>query len=103
MLNGDLKKNAIAQFEATKSAYEHLGQKVGLQSEKLMNLRKNDGHNIITRIEALFSGIANKPKEFDKTFSDIKLNLKFLTIFSIRLRKTHVKLIYRLVVLLELE
>lgn len=34
MLNGDLKKNAIAQFEATKSAYEHLGQKVGLQSEK---------------------------------------------------------------------
>jgi hypothetical protein len=76
MLNGDLKKNAIAQFEATKSAYEHLGQKVGLQSEKLMNLRKNDGHNIITRIEALFSGIANKPKEFDKTFSEYKAEFK---------------------------
>ncbi|MFV5453239.1 hypothetical protein [Acinetobacter towneri] len=76
MLNGDLKKNAIAQFEATKSAYEHLGQKVGLQSEKLMNLRKNDAHNIITRIEALFSGIANKPKEFDKTFSEYKAEFK---------------------------
>ena len=34
------------------------------------------GHNIITRIEALFSGIANKPKEFDKTFSEYKAEFK---------------------------
>ena len=76
MLNGDLKKNAIEKFENAKNTYEKLGIEVGKKSEKLMNLRKNDAHNIITRIEALFSGIANKPKEFDKTFSEYKAEFK---------------------------
>lgn len=78
MLNGDLKKNAIDKFENTKITYEKLGEEVGRKSEKLMNLRKDNAHNIITKIEALFSGVANKPKEFDKTFSEYKAEFKGL-------------------------
>ena len=72
MLNGDLKKNAIEKFENAKNTYEKLGIEVGKKSEKLMNLRKNDAHNIITRNEAHSRGIANKPKQFEKTFSEKK-------------------------------
>lgn len=79
MLNGDLKKNAIDKFECAKNTYESLGQDIGSSSEKLMNLRKNDAHKIIYKVEQLFSGVANKPKEFDKTFVEYKAEFKAFT------------------------
>lgn len=76
MLNGDLKKQAIAKFENAKQQYEKLGQEVGEASAILMDLRKEKANAIIQRAEALFSSVANKPKEFDKTFSEYQAEYK---------------------------
>lgn len=79
MLNGDLKKNAIAQFKKAKEQYDALGKAVGTESEKLMVLRKNDSNEIIIKAEHLFSAIANKPKDFDKTFLEYRAEYKIFT------------------------
>lgn len=69
MLNGDLKRNAIRDFESAKEKYESLTIRVRDRSEALMNLRKDNCYEIIHKVEGLFTSIANRPKEFDKTFS----------------------------------
>lgn len=76
MLNGDLKKQAITNFKNAKQQYEKLGQEVRDASAVLMDLRKEKANSIIQRAEGLFSAIANKPKEFDKTFSIYKTEYK---------------------------
>lgn len=76
MLNGDLKKRAIQRFEEAKEIYESLAEKVGMGSEKLMILRKDDANEMILRAEALFSQIANKPKTFDKAFAEYRAEFR---------------------------
>lgn len=79
MLNGDFKKTSIAQFKKAQEQYEALSKKIGIESEKLMVLRKNNSNEIIINAEHLFSAIANKPKDFDKVILEYRAEYKTFT------------------------
>lgn len=69
MLNGKLKKHAIKQFEAAQLQYEKALLQVEEKSHRLLTLRAVESEKIISRAETLFSAIANKPIEFDRSFT----------------------------------
>lgn len=79
MLNNDLRNSAVRNFESAKDKYEELADNVRSESEKLMNVRKDECHKIITEVEEMFSKVANKPKVFDKAFVEYKAEFKVFT------------------------
>lgn len=79
MFNRDLKKQAIADFEKTKKTYDQLSVEIKCASKYLMKLRQENAHTAITQVESLFTNIANKPKDFDKTFIEYKAEFKVFT------------------------
>lgn len=95
MLNSKLKKESIRKFENAKSTYEELGEEVTKKSNRLMILRKDRCYQLITKVEALFSNIANKPKTFDKTFSEYKAEYKIFTNILDRIREESRKVDYQ--------
>lgn len=72
MLNNDLKKKAIQEYEKAYKQYESLTKLIEEDSKKLFEMRSIESHQLILKVEQLFFQIANKPKEFDKTFIEYK-------------------------------
>lgn len=79
MFNRDLKKQAIVHFEKAKNTYDQLSTEIKHKSKYLMKLRQDEAHKTITQVESLFTNIANKPKEFNKTFIEYKAEFKVFT------------------------
>lgn len=79
MLNGDLRKRAIRNFEKAKDQYEAIGTTVGEKSEKLMLLRRNDANELILKAEDFFEEISTLPIEFDKAVAEYKAEYRIFT------------------------
>jgi len=79
MLNGGLKKEALEALERTHKEYEKQCKTTQEASIKLYELRASSSKGIIPAIEAYINSLANKPKEFDKTFSEYKAEFTIFT------------------------
>ena len=72
MLNGDMKKEAISALKDAQKKHEAEAIYVGSASTKLFNLRKSSSEQVIGQVEEYVNGLANSPKEFDKTFAEYR-------------------------------
>ncbi|GAE34066.1 hypothetical protein [Halalkalibacter akibai] len=83
MLNSKLKKNSLETLKKLNNQYSELGEIVQTNSIELLDIR-NDSSNSIKEIENYVNTLANKPKEFDITFAEVKIYMeKFQAILDI--------------------
>lgn len=76
MLNGDLKKEALANLQSAQERYSTLTTNVQKGSEKLFELRKKSSQEVIGSVEKYINTLANSPKEFDRSFETYKAEFK---------------------------
>lgn len=76
MFNNKIKKEAITNLSNSIDSYNDYFNKLQRNTEQLYFLRKNSGVNIIEVVESYVNHLANKPKEFDKAFSEFKTGFK---------------------------
>lgn len=72
MLNGDLKEKALEALSNTQSLYESRCTATQKAAADLYEIRKSSSEGLIPAVEAYVSCLANKPKEFERTFSEYK-------------------------------
>ncbi len=83
MLNSRLKKEAIGKLKRESNRYVQAGEVVQKNAVKLLNMRMKSSE-FIKEIENYVNTLANTPKEFEATFSEVKLYMeKFSKILSI--------------------
>ncbi|WP_227938286.1 hypothetical protein [Alkalihalobacillus deserti] len=83
MLNSKLKKNSLETLKKLNNQYSELGETVQTNSIELLDIR-NDSSNSIQEIENYVNTLANKPKDFDVTFAEVKIYMeKFQAILDI--------------------
>lgn len=81
MFNGDFKKKAIAELEAAIKKYEKTRAEVTKKATELYKLRKETAEKVIRTCEEYINTLANSPKEFDKSVSELKIEYaKFIEI-----------------------
>lgn len=81
MLNGDFKKKAIAELEAAIKEYEKTRSEVTKKATNLYELRNKTAEQVIQPCEKYINTLANSPKEFDKSVSELKIEYaKFIEI-----------------------
>lgn len=73
MLNGVLKKRAIASYKSEVAAYEKK-QKIVQKSALILHETRTSAISVIEKIESYINSIANTPKEFEKEFEKININ-----------------------------
>lgn len=73
MLNGDLKKKALARLEATDKEYQTVAADVTKRAAELYEKRKATAEQVIQACEEYVNTLANSPKEFDKSVSEFKV------------------------------
>ena len=76
MFNGAMKEEAITALKAAQAKHESDAKVVGEASARLFELRRSSSEQIITQVEGYINTLANSPKEFDKTFSEYRAELK---------------------------
>ncbi|RSD27061.1 hypothetical protein [Mesobacillus subterraneus] len=74
MLNGSLKKEAIEKLKNAISNYEGSSKALQNNAIKLHNTRTH-GVDVIAKVEAYINTLANTPKEFEKSFDQVHVNL----------------------------
>ncbi|WP_051590923.1 hypothetical protein [Bacillus sp. UNC438CL73TsuS30] len=85
MLNSTTKKEALKRLERLSKQYASLGKKVQESSIRLLEARQHSSE-LIKEIEQYINTLVNTPKEFEATFSEIKIYLdKFQSILDIKL------------------
>ena len=75
MLYTKAKKEALSNYEHAVEKYNNTYQTMQETGSRLYSLRQ-DSVKLIQEIELLLNSIANKPKEFEKTISDIQAEQK---------------------------
>lgn len=73
MLNGDLKKKALAKLEAADKEYQTVASDVTKRAAELYEKRKATAEKVIQACEKYVNTLANSPKEFDKSVSEFKV------------------------------
>jgi hypothetical protein len=79
MLNGDLKKKALAKLEATDKEYQTVATDVTKRAAELYEKRKATAEQVIQACEEYVNTLANSPKEFDKSVSEFKVEFAKFT------------------------
>jgi hypothetical protein len=79
MLNGDLKKKALAKLEATDKEYQTVATDVTKGAADLYEKRKATAEQVIQACEEYVNTLANSPKEFDKSVSEFKVEFDKFT------------------------
>lgn len=79
MLNGDLKKKALAKLEATDKEYQTVATDVTKRAAELYEKRKATAEQVIQACEKYVNTLANSPKEFDKSVSEFKVEFAKFT------------------------
>jgi hypothetical protein len=79
MLNGDLKKKALAKLEATDKEYQTVATDVTKRAAELYEKRKVTADQVIQACEEYVNTLANSPKEFDKSVSEFKVEFDKFT------------------------
>ncbi|EDX75373.1 hypothetical protein MC7420_1291 [Coleofasciculus chthonoplastes PCC 7420] len=80
MLNGDLKKKALAKLEATDKEYQTVATDVTKRAAELYEKRKATAEQVIQACEEYVNTLANSPKEFDNAEIAEKANEEAATI-----------------------
>ncbi|MEI7840811.1 MAG: hypothetical protein WCJ11_09950 [Methylococcaceae bacterium] len=88
MLNGDLKKEALSKLNNSVDTYKDWVKEVQAVSAELFVLRKKSSEDIIGAVESYINMLANRPKEFDRSFTEYKAEFR---IFSEMLNELKVK------------
>lgn len=70
------KKEAVAHYENTVSAYHQTGATVQRRAEELYTLRTTRCKEVIEACEAYLSALANAPKEFEKSIEELAIEYK---------------------------
>ena len=75
MLRGSERETALSKLKKATDRYE--AQAKGTQEEitNLFLLRQKCSEQLITHVENYVSQLANKPKEFDKSWSELKAEI----------------------------
>lgn len=81
MLNSSLKKEAIEELKNSLAAHEKSSKKLQNRAISLHNTRAY-GVDVINKVEAYINKLANTPKEFEKTFEKVEVNLSSFKILS---------------------
>jgi uncharacterized protein YoxC len=79
MLNGDLKKKALAKLEAADKEYQTVASDVTKRAAELYEKRKATAEQVIQACEKYVNTLANSPKEFDKSVSEFKVEFAKFT------------------------
>jgi hypothetical protein len=74
MFNGDLKKKALDRLKNTNESYQKKANEVTNSATKLHNLRLSTSRDIIYTAEKYINTLANSPKEFQKSVSELKIS-----------------------------
>ncbi|MFJ7971735.1 hypothetical protein [Psychrobacillus sp. NPDC096389] len=74
MLNSTLKKEAIEKLEQAINEYDVSSKTLQNQAINLHNVRSY-GVDVIKKVEVYVNTLANTPKEFDKSFEQVQINL----------------------------
>jgi hypothetical protein len=72
MLNTNIKNKAIQYLEASTEAYNAVLNEICFGSEKLYDLRHRASSELIVSVESYINELANKPKEFSKSFINVR-------------------------------
>jgi hypothetical protein len=73
MLNFDTKNTAIERLEHTGRRYETLGKQATEEAVELYKLRQRTSAQVIVAVEQYMTRLANRPKEFDKAVSELRV------------------------------
>ncbi|MEQ8463580.1 hypothetical protein [Coleofasciculus sp. E1-EBD-02] len=79
MLNGDLKKKALAKLEATDKEYQTVAADVTKRAVELYEKRKVTTEQVIQACEEYVNTFAKSPKEFDKSVYEFKVEFDKFT------------------------
>jgi hypothetical protein len=79
MLNGDLKKKALAKLEAADKEYQTVASDITKRAAELYEKRKATAEQVIQACEKYVNTLANSPKEFDKSVSEFKVEFAKFT------------------------
>ncbi|WP_226679060.1 hypothetical protein [Mesobacillus jeotgali] len=74
MLNSSLKKESIEKLKNALNKYESSSKSLQNNAIKLHNTRSY-GVDVITKVEEYINTLANTPKEFEKSFDNVHINL----------------------------
>ena len=74
MLNSSLKKEAVRKLQNAVDKYEKSSKEIQNHAIKLHNVRTY-AEDVIQKVEDYVNTLANTPKEFDKTFEEVHINL----------------------------
>lgn len=81
MLNSSLKKEAIADLKYALAKHEESSKQLQNKAISLHNTRLY-GVDAINKVEEYINTLANTPKEFDKTFEQVQINLSNFKVLS---------------------
>lgn len=70
MLNGGLRKKALASLEDAHEKYKSVSEVSQEKSMELYELRRECSEHLIHEVERYVNTLANSPKEFDKTYTE---------------------------------
>ena len=74
MLNSSLKKEAVRKLQNTVYQYEKSSKDLQNNAIKLRHIRTY-AEDVIRKVEDYINTLANTPKEFEKTFEEVNVNL----------------------------
>lgn len=75
MLRGSERKEALANLTRATNQYEAQAKDTQEEITELFLLRQKCSKNLITRGESFVNRLVNKPKEFDKSWSELKAEI----------------------------
>lgn len=81
MLNTSLKKEAIHKLEQEIDLHKRIGERTTTEAVKLHETRKNSVV-VIDSVENYINQLANTPKEFERDFEEVKINLSSFKVLS---------------------
>lgn len=79
MFNGDLKTKAISQLTDSQEQLQETAKKAQQLTEDLYKQRLHCSKSVLDDCESYFNKLTNKPKEFDRTFSEFKSEIVVFT------------------------
>lgn len=81
MLNSSLKKESVIKLKNSMYQYEKSSKKLQSEAIKLHNERSYSA-DVILKVEEYINTLANTPKEFEKNFEQVRLNIESFKVLS---------------------
>ncbi len=72
MFNGSLKDDAIERLQKSEKRFNSQVKKLNKKSMELLTLRRGSSESTIQLVEDYINGLANSPKELDKSYAEYK-------------------------------